>query len=195
MSNSRRATPSDFKTRCVPAIASLQRTTESQRTELAMPCYLFTYHGYGTWMPDRSEGYVRRGEGVLRTSRARSNEYRRKAKETTVRFDRNTQRTIIEETLVAGERQTIRVHFVSTDTTHTHILCSWPDERGWKRLRSGVKSSLTRRLNREFHHREWFSEGGSRKQVKDRTHFDHLVSTYLPSHGGLKWSENDGYFH
>jgi hypothetical protein len=30
-----------------------------------MPCYLFTYHAYGSWMPDRVEGYVRRGQGIL----------------------------------------------------------------------------------------------------------------------------------
>ena len=35
-----------------------------------MPCYLFTYHGYGTWLPDRSRGYVRRKEGILPTDEA-----------------------------------------------------------------------------------------------------------------------------
>jgi len=30
-----------------------------------MPCYLFTYHAYASWMPDREEGHVRRGEGIL----------------------------------------------------------------------------------------------------------------------------------
>ena len=30
-----------------------------------MPCYLFTFHAYGTWMPDREEGFVRREQGIL----------------------------------------------------------------------------------------------------------------------------------
>src|SRR4051794_35604479 len=29
-----------------------------------MPCYLFTYHAYGSWMPDHKRGYVHRGQGV-----------------------------------------------------------------------------------------------------------------------------------
>ena len=30
-----------------------------------MPCYLFTFHAFGTWMPDREEGFVRREQGIL----------------------------------------------------------------------------------------------------------------------------------
>ena len=28
-----------------------------------MPCYLFTYHAYGSWLPDHAEGYVHWKEG------------------------------------------------------------------------------------------------------------------------------------
>ena len=28
-----------------------------------MPVYHFTLHAYGTWMPDRPEGYNKHGEG------------------------------------------------------------------------------------------------------------------------------------
>ncbi len=30
-----------------------------------MPCYLFTFHAFGTWMPDREEGFVQRKKGIL----------------------------------------------------------------------------------------------------------------------------------
>ena len=33
--------------------------------------------------------------------------------------------------------------------------------------------------------RPWFSRGESRKSVRNRQHFAHLVSEYLPSHTGL----------
>jgi hypothetical protein len=50
-------------------------------------------------------------------------------------------------------------------------------------MRNGLKSSLTRRLNHDVKRRDkWFVESASRKRVKDKEHFDHLVNTYLPSH-------------
>ena len=45
---------------------------------------------------------------------------------------------------------------------------------------------------RQIERREWFVEGGSRKRVKDRAHFDYLVTTYLPRHRGWKWSSEKG---
>ncbi|QDT75400.1 hypothetical protein I41_46100 [Lacipirellula limnantheis] len=30
-----------------------------------MPCCLFTYHAYGSWTPDRKQGYVKRHQGIL----------------------------------------------------------------------------------------------------------------------------------
>ena len=30
-----------------------------------MPCYLFSYHTYRSWMPDRPHGYVQRAKGIL----------------------------------------------------------------------------------------------------------------------------------
>ena len=29
-----------------------------------MPVYLFTFHAYGSWLPDNPRGYVRRKEGI-----------------------------------------------------------------------------------------------------------------------------------
>jgi hypothetical protein len=59
-------------------------------------------------------------------------------------------------------------------------------------LRVSIKKSMTIRLNREYWQRKWLSEGASRKRVANQEHFDYLVCTYLPEHGGWKWSEEQG---
>ena len=155
-----------------------------------MPCYLFTFHAYGTWMPDREEGFVRRKEGILPPDEELAREYRGKAGENIVSFNARIQLLLIEETRVACEKQRYRGHCIATDPTHVHALISWPDERPWLKIRSGLKTSLTLRLNREVQRRQhWFVDSASRKQVKDEEHFDHLVTNYLPSHRGWKWRE------
>lgn len=154
-----------------------------------MPCYLFTYHAYGTWMPDREQGYVRRGQGVLPADERKAAQYRGAAKQPEVRFDCAVQQLAISELQTAWLHQRCRGHFVATDSTHVHVLVSWRDERPWKRIRNGLKSSLTRRLNRDLQRQIWFSDSASRKQVKDRRHFNYLVNEYLPSHPGWKWRE------
>lgn len=30
-----------------------------------MPVYLFTFHSHGSWLPDRTQGYTRRQQGIL----------------------------------------------------------------------------------------------------------------------------------
>jgi REP element-mobilizing transposase RayT len=155
-----------------------------------MPCYLFTFHAYGTWMPDREEGFVRRKQGVLPPDEELAQDYRGKASEDVVQFDSRIQKLLIEEAKTACEKQKYRGHCIATDPTHVHALVSWPDERSWLKIRSGLKTSLTLRLNREVKRRKhWFVDSASRKQVKDQTHFDHLTNEYLPSHRGWKWRE------
>ena len=140
-------------------------------------------------MPDRKEGFVRRGKGVLPADLQLAQKYRQDAKEAVVTFDGRVQQLVIEELRTAFGHQDCRGHYIATDSTHAHVLLSWRDDRAWKRLRTGIKSSLTRRLNRDLLRRTWLSDGSSRKRVQDRRHFDHLVNEYLPSHRGWKWRE------
>jgi REP element-mobilizing transposase RayT len=155
-----------------------------------MPCYLFTFHAYGTWMPDREEGFVRRAQGILPPDEALAISYRDRAAEQDAVFDDKIQKLLIEETQIACENQHYRGHCVATDPTHIHALVSWPDERPWLKIRTGLKSSFTRRLNRDVRkRRNWFVDSASRKRVKDDAHFEHLVNEYLPSHRGWKWRE------
>ena len=159
-----------------------------------MPCYLFTYHAYGSWMADRPGGFVHRGQGLLPPDHKLAAHYRHNVAQDYLPFDANVQRLIVEECVVASEKQSFRLHHVATDPSHAHVLISWPDDRPWQPLRNGVKSSFTRRLNRDVRRRKWFSKGASRKQVRNRFHFDYLIAKYLPSHRGWKWEEGRGTF-
>jgi len=155
-----------------------------------MPCYLFTFHAYGTWMPDRKAGFVRRKRGILPSNEELATLYRERACETNAAFDDAIQRLLIEETRITCDKQRYRVHGIATDPTHLHVLVSWRDERPWMKIRTGLKSSLTRRLNRDARQRrDWFVDSASRRQVKDDEHFEHLMNVYLSSHRGWKWRE------
>ena len=157
-----------------------------------MPCYLFTYHAYGSWMPDRAAGYVRRKEGVLVADCKLAKCYRKNLKGDVVEFDERAQRTLISATREAFSFQSLRGHAMATDPTHVHILVSWNDERVWKLIRRRVRTSLTMQLNRAVEKRTWFAKQPSRKRVKDREHLNYLMKTYLPRHRGWKWDEHRG---
>jgi hypothetical protein len=51
-----------------------------------MPCYLFTYHAFGSWMPDRRQGYVRRGKGIQPADPKMAERYRQNSRHDEVRF-------------------------------------------------------------------------------------------------------------
>jgi REP element-mobilizing transposase RayT len=157
-----------------------------------MPCYHFTFHDYGTWLPDEDEGYVKRGAGILPQDTGEALKYRRLMKDEEARFEDVHQRLLIDEVHVAATKQTFRVHFVAMEPTHIHILVSWKDERSWQKLRTRIKSSLSRRMKLDFGRRPWLSEGASRRRVINEEHYDYLVSKYLPRHCGWKWSEEKG---
>jgi hypothetical protein len=158
-----------------------------------MPCYLFTYHGHGTWLPDRKQGYVKRNQGILSPNLAEAAAYRAVMGEA-VEFDNQLQIVLIDALVDSQEKQFFAAHYIATETTHIHALLSWRDERAWLHMRSIIKSSISRRLNRECGKRTWLADGASRKRVKDRKHFDYLVSRYLPKHRGWKWCLERGKF-
>ncbi len=157
-----------------------------------MPCYLFTYHGHGTWMPDHPRGYVRRKVGILAPDPRMADCYRQNQRVPTADFDISVQRILIDETVRAFHFQGLRGHFIATDHTHLHVLVSWKTPKTWKAVRQSIGTSLTRRLNKEFERRSWFAKQPSRKRVREQQHFEHLVRVYLPRHRGLKWHEAVG---
>ena len=160
-----------------------------------MPCYHFTFHGYGTWMPDEDDGYVRRGEGHLPQDTTEASKYRSRMKNGEIKFNDSMQLAIIDEVHAASEHQMFRVHYVATEPTHVHILVSWQDDqRASEKIRSSIRQSLSRQLSKQFGRRQWLSEGGSRRKVLNEDHYGYLAAVYLPEHGGWKWSEDKGLF-
>ena len=158
-----------------------------------MPCYLFTWHAYGTWMPDRPQGYVKKGQGVLPSDPEQARRYRARQKEETANFDGVAQCLIIDESIIAAEKRRFRLHGVATEATHLHALVSWADARIFEQLRRGLRESISRRLNANERCR-WLEQGGSRKQVREQEHFNYLMATYLPKHRGWKWREGVGFY-
>jgi REP element-mobilizing transposase RayT len=159
-----------------------------------MPCYLFTYHAYGTWLPGRKQGYVKRGRGILPTNAHMHRLYAAALKEDVVKLQETHQLQVINSLLESQAPQHFDVHYAATDATHVHGIVAWRDDRNALKLRGLIKSSLTRSFNGAFHRRTWFAEGASRKQIRDREHYDYLVNVYLPKHNGWKWSQGRGLF-
>ena len=161
-------------------------------TMLAMPCYLFTYHAYGSWMPDRKRRYTKREQRYLPQDREMAEHYRRNMKREPVTFDDELQQLIIDEIVTASRFQRFVLRGIGTDPTHAHALVTWIEKRTWAQLRNGIRSSITRRLNKLRGKRNWFVDSASRKRVRNRKHYDYLVNTYLPDHPGWKWSPQKG---
>jgi REP element-mobilizing transposase RayT len=158
-----------------------------------MPVYLFTFHAYRSWMPDRRRGYVRRDEGVLPADAEMAEFYAEQAKDEPTILNAPLQRCLIEEMIVACQHRLLHLHAGTSEPSHVHALVSWREEKGWLAVRSGLKSSLSRRLTKESteQHPLRLSEGASRKHVNDRDHFDYLMKTYLPRHRGVAWYEDE----
>ena len=159
-----------------------------------MPCYLFTYHTYCSWMPDRPQGYVQRHKGILSCDPEMAEWYRNAASYDEALLNEDQQIIAIERLQGAVNFIACHLHFVATEPTHIHVLVSWRDERPWQLKRTSLKRAITIELKAKFGKRPWLSDGSSRERVKDQGHFDYLVTKYLPDHLGWKWCERRGLF-
>ena len=155
---------------------------------------MFTYHAFGSWMPDHRRGYVHRGDGVLPSDKHMAELYRGNLKQEVVRFDVAIQKQLVEGAIEACECQAVRCHCIASELTHVHVLVSWDSDRSWETVRKQIRGNITRRLNSLLKRQQWFSKSPSRKRVLDREHFEYLVTRYLPKHSGLKWEEGRGIF-
>ena len=144
-------------------------------------------------MPDRQQGYVKKGHGVLSPDPQAAQRYRALQKESTASFDGSIQPLMIAEAIVTADKRRFRLHGVATESTHLHVLISWNDDRQFAALRRGLRESISRRLNSHLA-RRWLEAGGSRKQVREQEHFNYLMNVYLPKHSGCKWREGVGYY-
>ncbi|MEE9211179.1 MAG: hypothetical protein V3U29_00830 [Phycisphaeraceae bacterium] len=161
-----------------------------------MPCYLFTYHAYRSWLPDRPQGFVQKGHGIQSPNPQLARAYRDAAKQAPVEFDRAVQRVLIEKMMDICQTESLRQHAASAEPTHVHVLVSWPaDGRAWSQMRGRIQNLLSLHLSRRASVTggRWFSRGASRKRVRDREHFNYLMRRYLPRHSGVQWYEDRGW--
>lgn len=159
-----------------------------------MACYLFTFHAYGSWLPDHPRGYVV-DKQVYEPSAVAGAAYRRAMRQEPVSFAEPHQQALIEIAQQAVTHIDATLHAVATEPTHVHILTSWVDaRRPWDKQRTSIKRALTLGLKSRFENKTWLSHGSSRRRVRDREHFDHLVGNYLPNHTGWKWDEKLGVY-
>lgn len=161
-----------------------------------MPVALFTYHAYGSWLADRRQGYVRKGDGIQQQDRQLAQRQRKLMTQSAVQFDQQMQRVIAERLISICVEEKFRLHTVAMEVSHAHALVSWPDgSQSLPRVGGRVKNLLSLHLSKV--HRalgtKWFSKGASRKQVKDRKHFEYLMNVYLPQHKGVYWDEVNGW--
>jgi hypothetical protein len=104
------------------------------------------------------------------------------------------QNSVIDELIRAAASQEYRLHFVASDNARVSVVLSWHGARSSDALKRSIRRVLSRRLDREFKRRDWFSRRLSYRRVKDRKDFDHLVKAQLLGRDGWKWSEGRGYF-
>jgi len=138
-----------------------------------MPCFLFTYHAYGSWLPDRDDGYVHWREGLQKRDDSLATAYKRKMKvagTSAVVFDDAIQRWLIDELRTASKFQRFRLHAAATEDTHVHAITSWGDERTPLLQSKQIKKSLSLRLTMEASKQKWLAKGGNERRVKDQEH-------------------------
>jgi REP element-mobilizing transposase RayT len=158
-----------------------------------MAVYLFTYHAFGTWMPDRSQGFVQKGKGLLPPDEKLAERYRRLARHETVQFDPLMRQTLVDASRQICDTKDWRLHRVEVIASHIHLLVSWRQFIEWKSVSNTFKRCLGIELSKALNRKgPWFSRGCSRKRVRDRKHFNHLMQNYLPNHHGTFWQEPDG---
>ncbi|MCC6581353.1 MAG: hypothetical protein IT440_13030 [Phycisphaeraceae bacterium] len=160
-----------------------------------MPVYLYTLHAYRSWMPDHARGYVERRKGILAPNRDKAWNYRQLARYERMTFNGHLCRVLIEAAKQSVDRQKWRIHAATAVWSHVHVLLSWQEYRDAYRVRSVLKRTLTVSLRDATNQqRPWFSRAGSVKRVRDRAHFDRLMTSYLPGHkryGGAWWFEGE----
>lgn len=158
-----------------------------------MPVYLFTLHAYRSWNPDNPRGYVVRGRGVQPPNPAMARLASLAASQPPMIFDRDHQQVMLSMIWDACQRRAWRLHYFATEPSHIHVLVSWREYQPWQQVRGKLKNLMSWQLGIQFFNpgRRWFSDEGSRRWVRDRRHFEHLMTRYLPRHSGLKWREGD----
>ena len=152
-----------------------------------MPCFLFTYHGHATWMPDHGRGYVHRQLGLRPSDPDMADRYRWNQKEPTVEFTPEQLLLLVSIARDSGAHIDATIHAVFTEPTHVHVLVSWSSSRKEKSICACIRTAMSRAMNEKYGWHEWFSDNPSRRQILDMQHFKYLIREYCEKHLGAKW--------
>ena len=155
---------------------------------------LFTFHAYGTWLPDEPAGYFLNKQGQRRSNETEARWYRRLQRDDATEFDGEAQKELIGGSRDAAIARGLSLYAVATEPTHLHLLVAWPFDELPAKMRTSIKSTLTRRLNAARQRRQWFGRGGHDRRVRDAEHFEHLRDVYFPKHTGWKWDRRIGLY-
>ena len=163
----------------------------------AVHVYHFTYHAYGSWMPDREEGFVQKQRGIQPPNEKLARAYRSVARFPQYSFDTPTQEFLIDVVRDVCMRRAWRLHGIGTDPSHIHVLVSWGSDLAWELVRGKIKNIMSTELSRRAGTKgqPWFAEGASRKRVQDDAQFHWLMKHYLPGHQGVCWFEKEDFLH
>src|SRR5689334_21150757 len=93
---------------------------KSRRRRAAMPVYLFTFHAYLSWLPDREQGYVERKKGILPQDFDRAREYQEWAAHEAVAFDDRDGWTMIDEAERLCHEEQWNLYEAAVTATHVH---------------------------------------------------------------------------
>ncbi|MCA9236042.1 MAG: hypothetical protein KDA44_11255 [Planctomycetales bacterium] len=155
-----------------------------------MPCYLFSWHGYGAWATERPP-VAAVGRQLLLPDQVVRDRYREPAADPAACFDDAAQRALIDQLQAAAAADGLRLHAVAAEPTGVHAVVSWGDPRPEGQVRRGLHDALAARLNTGGE-RVWLSHRGRRRRIEDRTHFQHVTERILPRHPGWRWDERRG---
>jgi len=167
-----------------------------------MPVYLLTAHAYRSWREDHPRGYVQRGEGLKEPSERLADWRARRAHFDEARFEREMQEALHEVVVTIAREKQVRLHACCTCPTHVHALISFRSpactcgssakhcrkncpgkaraDDVMVRIKRKMGQTLAKRMNTCG--RPWFSRGWDTQPVKNREHFNHHLTEYLPRH-------------
>jgi len=152
-----------------------------------MPVYHYTFHAFGTWMPDRPQGFNKHGKSRQAPSLALAKHHRKLMHQPPTLLTNPAQQHALQTLIHSQTLQRFELYAVAADGSHLHVIAAWRDERNAIHLRAQIKSSLTRALNNRFGKRQWFVAKAGQTPVNDEEHLHHLVHEYLPKHSGIYW--------
>ena len=155
-----------------------------------MPIYHFTFHTYGTWLPDRPEGYTPHGQGHQLTNPHVADAYRQRMNHPQTHLNSQAQQFAIQTLLDSQYPQRFELYALASEGSHLHVVIAWQDEREPIRVRTQIKTSMSLALNKRFGRRQWFVAKAGHIPVADEAHLHELVHQYLPKHG-LYWKRGD----